>query len=69
VGAPLIHMLGLEADITQEDGQSQIKLPVYLPDASVHMSPSSRSSSPEAHLPTLTVYEPTTPTFYFHRTK
>ncbi|KAJ5750533.1 hypothetical protein N7533_007561 [Penicillium manginii] len=55
VGAPLIHMLGLEADITQEDGQSQIKLPVYLPDASVHMSPSSRSSSPEAHLPTLTV--------------
>ncbi|CAI7674804.1 unnamed protein product [Penicillium pancosmium] len=55
VGAPLIRKLGLEAEVTTEDGQSQIKLPFYLPDASVHQSPSSRSSSPETHLPSLTV--------------
>lgn len=55
VGASLIRKLGMEAEVTQEDGQSQIKLPFYLPDASVQQSPSSRSASPETHLPSLTV--------------
>ncbi|EFQ99193.1 hypothetical protein MGYG_02207 [Nannizzia gypsea CBS 118893] len=54
VAFPLIQKLGLEGDITVEDGARTIKLPVYFPEASVCQS-SSRSSSPEPHLPALTV--------------
>ncbi|KAK2874962.1 hypothetical protein FQN49_001913 [Arthroderma sp. PD_2] len=54
VAYPLIQKLGLESDITVEDGARTIKLPVYFPEASVCQS-SSRSSSPEPHLPALTV--------------
>ncbi|EEQ31604.1 hypothetical protein McanMca71_006095 [Microsporum canis] len=54
VSYPLIQNLGLEDDITVEDGARTIKLPVYFPEASVCQS-SSRSSSPEPHLPALTV--------------
>lgn len=54
VGASLIHKLGLQAEVTQDDGQSYIKLPFYLPEASVHQS-SSRPSSPEPQLPSLTI--------------
>ncbi|KAF3480476.1 uncharacterized protein GIQ15_05823 [Arthroderma uncinatum] len=54
VAYPLIQKLGLEGDITVEDGARTIKLPVYFPEASV-CRPSSRSSSPEPHLPALTV--------------
>ncbi|EGE02878.1 hypothetical protein TEQG_01916 [Trichophyton equinum CBS 127.97] len=54
VASPLIQKLGLEGDIIEEDGARTIKLPVYFPEASVCQS-SSRSSSPEPHLPALTV--------------
>ncbi|KAI9702546.1 MAG: hypothetical protein M1836_001026 [Candelina mexicana] len=49
----LIDRLGLADLVTQAaDGESTIKLPVYLPEAVVQQ-PSSRSSSPAPQLPTL----------------
>lgn len=55
IGSSLIHKLGLEAEVTKEDGQSYIKCPFYLPEASIYQSSSSRPSSPEPHLPSLTI--------------
>lgn len=50
----LLQTLGLEGDILVEGGVQIVKLPVYLPEASVRQ-PSSRGGSPEPHLPALTV--------------
>ncbi|KAJ5590398.1 hypothetical protein N7450_004370 [Penicillium hetheringtonii] len=55
VGASLLHKLGLETEVTQEDGQSYAKLPFYLPEASIYHQSSSRPSSPEPRLPSLTI--------------
>ena len=50
----LIKRLGFQDQITNgRDGQKTIKLPVYLPEATIQQS-SSRSSSPAPLLPTLT---------------
>ena len=50
----LIHRLGYQDQITTDrDGQRNIKLPVYLPEATIQTA-SSRSSSPAPMLPTLT---------------
>ncbi|KAK2746098.1 hypothetical protein FQN57_003438 [Myotisia sp. PD_48] len=54
VTLPLVQKLGLLDSATMEDGTWTIKLPVYFPEASVCQS-SSRSGSPEPHLPALTV--------------
>ncbi|KAE8352245.1 hypothetical protein BDV28DRAFT_149222 [Aspergillus coremiiformis] len=54
LGYPMIRKLGLESLVTQEEDLQFIKLPMYLPEASVHQS-SSRPSSPAPQLPTLTV--------------
>lgn len=54
LGYPMVQKLGLEDLVTQEDGVRFIKLPMYLPEASVHQA-SSRPSSPVPQLPTLTV--------------
>jgi len=55
VGASLLHKLGLDTEVTQEDGQSYAKLPFYLPEASIYRQSSSRPSSPEPRLPSLTI--------------
>ncbi|OQE17646.1 hypothetical protein PENSTE_c020G08964 [Penicillium steckii] len=55
VGASLLHKLGLETEVTQEDGQSCVKLPFYLPEASIYHQSSSRPSSPEPRLPSLNI--------------
>ena len=50
----LINRLGYQDQITKDsEGQKMIKLPVYLPEATIQQS-SSRSSSPAPSLPTLT---------------
>lgn len=50
----LINRLGYQDQITADrEGQKMIKLPVYLPEATIQQS-SSRSSSPAPSLPTLT---------------
>lgn len=50
----LINRLGYQDQITLDrEGQKMIKLPVYLPEATIQQS-SSRSSSPAPSLPTLT---------------
>ncbi|KAI9038616.1 uncharacterized protein KD926_010560 [Aspergillus affinis] len=54
LGTAMIRKLGLEDLVIQEDGLQFIKLPMYLPEASVHQA-SSRSSSPEPQVPSLTV--------------
>ncbi|KAF7588425.1 hypothetical protein BBP40_005723 [Aspergillus hancockii] len=54
LGYHMIRKLGLEGEVTQEEGLQFIKLPMYLPEASVHQS-SSRPSSPVPQLPALTV--------------
>ncbi|KAB8231820.1 hypothetical protein ETB97_006427 [Aspergillus alliaceus] len=54
LGYPMIRKLGLEGLVTQEEDLQFIKLPMYLPEASVHQS-SSRPSSPVPQLPALTV--------------
>ncbi|PLB39487.1 uncharacterized protein BDW47DRAFT_13167 [Aspergillus candidus] len=54
LGYPLIRKLGLEELIIQEEETHFIKLPVYLPEASLHQA-SSRPSSPAPQLPTLTI--------------
>lgn len=54
LGYPIIRQLGLEDLVTQEDDVQCIKLPVYLPEASIHQA-SSRPSSPAPQVPTLTI--------------
>lgn len=54
LGYPTVRKLGLEDLMTQEEDSRFIKLPLYLPEASVHQS-SSRCSSPEPQLPMLTI--------------
>lgn len=54
LGYPMVRKLGLEGLMTQEEDSRFIKLPLYLPEASVHQS-SSRCSSPEPQLPALTI--------------
>ncbi|KAE8138236.1 hypothetical protein BDV38DRAFT_74406 [Aspergillus pseudotamarii] len=54
LGYPLIRKLGLEGLVTQEEDLQFIKLPMYLPEASIHQS-SSRPGSPVHQLPALTV--------------
>jgi hypothetical protein len=54
LGSHLIRKLGLDGEVTQDGGLQFIKLPMYLPEASVHQS-SSRPSSPVPQLPALTV--------------
>lgn len=54
LGYPIIRKLGLEDLLMQEDGMQCIKLPLYLPEASVHHA-SSRSSSPTPQVPALTI--------------
>lgn len=54
VDVDLINRLGYQDQITVDrEGQKMIKLPVYLPEATIQQS-SSRSSSPAPSLPTLT---------------
>ncbi|OJD11818.1 hypothetical protein AJ78_07486 [Emergomyces pasteurianus Ep9510] len=50
----MVRKLGLEKEAEEEDGVRVIKLPVYLPEASVYQ-PSSRGGSPVPQLPALTV--------------
>ena len=51
----LVSRLGFETQITKgRDGQMVLKLPVYLPEATIQQS-SSRSGSPAPQLPTITV--------------
>ncbi|KKZ64031.1 hypothetical protein EMCG_01692 [[Emmonsia] crescens] len=50
----MVRKLGLEDEAAEEDGVRVIKLPVYLPEASVYQ-PSSRGGSPVPQLPALTV--------------
>lgn len=54
LGYPMIRKLGLEDLVVQEDNTQCIKLPLYLPEASVHQA-SSRSSSPAPQVPALTI--------------
>ncbi|KAF7117413.1 hypothetical protein CNMCM5793_006358 [Aspergillus hiratsukae] len=54
LGYPMVQKLGLEDLVTREDGVRFIKLPMYLPEASVHQA-SSRPNSPVPQLPTLTI--------------
>ncbi|KAE8151138.1 hypothetical protein BDV25DRAFT_99295 [Aspergillus avenaceus] len=54
LGYPMIRKLGLDDLVTREDDQQVIKLPMYLPEASLHQS-SSRPSSPVPQLPALTI--------------
>ncbi|KAL2807659.1 hypothetical protein BJX63DRAFT_436869 [Aspergillus granulosus] len=54
LGYPMIQKLGLEDQVMQESDSQYIKLPMYLPEASVYQA-SSRSSSPEPQVPTLTI--------------
>ena len=51
----LVSQLGFEHQITRDrEGQEVLKLPVYLPEATIQQS-SSRSGSPASQLPTMTV--------------
>ncbi|KAG5297846.1 hypothetical protein I7I48_07104 [Histoplasma ohiense] len=50
----MVRKLGLEEEAAEENGVRIIKLPVYLPEASVYQ-PSSRGGSPVPQLPALTV--------------
>ncbi|KAL4867418.1 hypothetical protein BDV12DRAFT_120655 [Aspergillus spectabilis] len=54
LGYPMVQKLGLEDQLVQEGDTQYIKLPMYLPEASVHQA-SSRSSSPTPQVPTLTI--------------
>ncbi|KAL4924457.1 uncharacterized protein BDV17DRAFT_300959 [Aspergillus undulatus] len=54
LGYPMVQKLGLEDQLVQEADTQYIKLPMYLPEASVHQA-SSRSSSPTPQVPTLTI--------------
>ena len=53
--AGLVSQLGIQDDVTENrDGERILKLPVYLPEATIQQS-SSRSASPAPQLPTMTV--------------
>ncbi|CRG90564.1 hypothetical protein PISL3812_07608 [Talaromyces islandicus] len=54
LGSGLVEKLGFEDQVTVEDGLRIIKLPLYLPEASIHQS-SSRAGSPTPQLPTVTI--------------
>ncbi|RAH41698.1 uncharacterized protein BO95DRAFT_259713 [Aspergillus brunneoviolaceus CBS 621.78] len=54
LGYPMVRRFGWEDQLVQDGEVQYIKLPMYLPEASVHQS-SSRSSSPAPQVPTLTV--------------
>ncbi|KAL4785795.1 hypothetical protein BJX76DRAFT_161758 [Aspergillus varians] len=54
LGYSMLQKLGLEDQLVQEVDSQYIKLPMYLPEASVHQA-SSRSSSPAPQVPTLTI--------------
>lgn len=54
LGYPMIQKLGLEDQLVQEADSQYIRLPMYLPEASVHQA-SSRPSSPAPQVPTLTI--------------
>ncbi|KAL4910336.1 hypothetical protein BDW74DRAFT_50911 [Aspergillus multicolor] len=54
LGYSMVQKLGLEDQLVQEVDSQSIKLPMYLPEASVHQA-SSRPSSPEPQVPTLTI--------------
>ncbi|RDW90600.1 uncharacterized protein DSM5745_02375 [Aspergillus mulundensis] len=54
LGYSMVQKLGLEDQLVQEVDSQYIKLPMYLPEASVHQA-SSRPSSPEPQVPTLTI--------------
>ncbi|KAL9131113.1 MAG: hypothetical protein Q9217_000875 [Psora testacea] len=54
INSPLLSRLGYQDQVTRNrEGQSVVKLPVYLPEATIQQS-SSRSGSPAPQLPTLT---------------
>ncbi|MCJ1392657.1 hypothetical protein MMC18_005527 [Xylographa bjoerkii] len=50
----MVHSLGLGGLVTKTDGEAKIKIPVYLPEATIQQA-SSRSGSPAPQLPTMTV--------------
>lgn len=54
LGYPLVRELGFENQIVVEDGVRSVKLPMYLPEASMQRS-SSQSESPAPRLPALTI--------------
>lgn len=54
LGTSVIAKLGLGELVTQDGDRPYIKIPLYLPEASVHQS-SSRCASPEPQLPTLKI--------------
>lgn len=54
LGYPTIRRYGLDDLITQESGLQYLKLPVYLPEASISQ-PSSRASSPAPQVPAVTI--------------
>ncbi|PYH43133.1 uncharacterized protein BP01DRAFT_367637 [Aspergillus saccharolyticus JOP 1030-1] len=54
LGYPMVKRFGWEDQLVQDGDVQYIKLPMYLPEASVHQS-SSRSGSPAPQVPTLTV--------------
>ncbi|KAJ5084112.1 hypothetical protein NUU61_008691 [Penicillium alfredii] len=54
LGMSMVRKFGLEDLLTQEDERQSIKLPLYLPEASIHQS-SPRSGSPVPQLPAVTI--------------
>ncbi|KAH8696065.1 hypothetical protein BGW36DRAFT_296767 [Talaromyces proteolyticus] len=54
LGYSLVEKLGYEDQVTVENGFRFIKLPLYLPEASIHQS-SSRAGSPTPQLPSVTI--------------
>lgn len=54
LGSGLVEKLGFEDQVTIEDGFRVVKLPLYLPEASIHQT-SSRTGSPAPQLPTVTI--------------
>ncbi|KAL4807272.1 hypothetical protein BDV18DRAFT_115201 [Aspergillus unguis] len=54
LGYAMVQRLGLEDQLVQEGDVQYIKLPMYLPEASVYQA-SSRPSSPNPQVPTLTI--------------
>lgn len=55
ISSGMIDRLGFNDQLyTNRDGQQSVRMPVYLPEATIQQ-PSSRSSSPAPQLPTLTV--------------
>ena len=54
IGMPLLRKLRMHQGLLSEGGRLYIKIPVYLPEASIHGS-SSRASSPAPSLPSITI--------------